>query len=120
MAGSRSGRENDRSSPAARASRDMRMTSAVRSISSDLVGLADERRDDLDAVVPDSASVSRMLSEPRPDAQTRPTREPVGSPAISWTSSTYAGPTSIATTGTRPATSTWASSAWNVVVATRS
>ena len=32
-----------------------------------------------------------MLSAPRSDAHTRPTREPFGSPAISWTSSTYAG-----------------------------
>ena len=61
-----------------------------------------------------------MFSVPRSEAHTTPTRDPSLSPAISWTSSTYPGPTSMATTGTRPPTSAWASSAWNVVVATRS
>ena len=43
-------------------------------------------------VLPAIASVSRMLSAPRSEAQTSPTREPFGRPAISWTSSTYARP----------------------------
>ena len=38
-------------------------------------------------VVPDSASVSAMLSAPRSDAQTSPTRDPDASAEISWTSS---------------------------------
>ncbi len=61
-----------------------------------------------------------MLSTPRCEPHTTPTAEPGGSALISWTSDMNAGPTSIATTGTRPATWAWASSAWNVVVATRS
>ena len=39
-------------------------------------------------VVPARASVSRMLSAPRSEAQTSPTFEPGRRPAISWTSST--------------------------------
>ena len=38
-------------------------------------------------VVPEIASVSPMLAAPRAEAQTRPTVEPAGRAAISWTRS---------------------------------
>ena len=69
---------------------------------------------------PTSASVSTMLSVPRSDAQTRPDPRAARQAGDLVDDLEVAGPTSIATTGTRPATSAWASSAWNVVVATRS
>ena len=76
----RSVRVSCASRPAARASRDMRMTSAISST------IASRSASPMSAgtismpVAPDSWSVSRMLSAPRSFAQTRPTREPAGQP----------------------------------------
>ena len=83
----RSGSRIWRSRPAASASRDMRMRSAVSSTTSQLVGLADERRHDLDA---GRAGELERLEDVVGAALVRADEADAragGRPAISWTSS---------------------------------
>ena len=117
----RSGRSNRWSRPLAIASRDMRITSAVRSISVELALVVHRGREQLDAGrARQRQRLGDVLGAAVRGADQRRPASPAQRRDLVDELHDSPGPTSIATTGTRPWTSACASSAWNVVVATRS